>query len=189
MEVPKWGQISGESTTILLAAGDNDVLSTIREQKHLLHHRSHCRYRHRPQSAPPVLAQVLPGAYGYKICLNSSPARRSVSSSNENKISRAWQERASQNRYAVINRGICSRHVVWGPCEHVVCAALQKRLPVAMYHASAFRSRACHRSHVCVFVWAWLNVGELPRFDNQLQHLAALSLHLVDLARDELLEF
>jgi hypothetical protein len=98
-------------------------------------------------------------------------------------------ERASQNRYAVINREICSRHVVWGPYEHVVCAASQKRLPVAMYHASAFRSRACHRSHVCVFVLAWLNVGELPRFDNQLQHLAALSLHLVDLARAELLEF
>jgi hypothetical protein len=34
--------------TILLAAGDGDVLSTIREQKHLLHHRSHCCYRHRP---------------------------------------------------------------------------------------------------------------------------------------------
>lgn len=29
----------------------------------------------------------------------------------------------------------------------------------------------------------------MPRFDNQLQHLAALSLHLVDLVRDELLEF
>jgi hypothetical protein len=40
-----------------------------------------------------------------------------------------------------------------------------------------------------VFVWARLNVGQLPRFDNQLQHLPALSLHLVDLARDELLEF
>jgi hypothetical protein len=41
----------------LLAAGDSDVLSTIREQKHLLHHWSHCRYRRRSQSAPPVLAQ------------------------------------------------------------------------------------------------------------------------------------
>src|SRR4029453_19420359 len=41
----------------LLAAGGSDVLSTIREQKHLLHHRSHCRYHHRPQSARPVLAQ------------------------------------------------------------------------------------------------------------------------------------
>jgi hypothetical protein len=40
-----------------------------------------------------------------------------------------------------------------------------------------------------VFAWAWLNVGQLPEFDNQLQHLAALSLHSVDLARDELLEF
>ena len=48
------------SATILLAAGDGDVLSTIGEQKHLLHHRSHCRYRHRPQSAPRVLAQGLP---------------------------------------------------------------------------------------------------------------------------------
>jgi hypothetical protein len=45
------------SATILLAAGDGDVLSTIREQKHLLRHRSDCRYRHRPQSAPRVLAQ------------------------------------------------------------------------------------------------------------------------------------
>jgi hypothetical protein len=58
-----------------------------------------------------------------------------------------------------------------------------------MYHASAFRSRDRHRSHVCVFAWPSLNVGELPRFDNQLQHLAVLSLYLVDLARDELLEF
>jgi hypothetical protein len=33
------------------------VLSTAREQKHLLHHRSYCRYRDRPQSAPRVLAQ------------------------------------------------------------------------------------------------------------------------------------
>jgi len=30
-------------------------LFTIREQKYLLHHRSHCRYRRRPQSAPRVL--------------------------------------------------------------------------------------------------------------------------------------
>jgi hypothetical protein len=58
-----------------------------------------------------------------------------------------------------------------------------------MYHASAFRPKACHRSHVWVFVWPWLNVGELPRFDNQSQHLATLPLRLVDLARDELLEF
>jgi hypothetical protein len=43
--------------TELLAVGDSDVLSTIREQKHFLHHRSHCRYRRHPQSAPPVLAQ------------------------------------------------------------------------------------------------------------------------------------
>jgi hypothetical protein len=48
------------SATILLAAGDGNVLSTIREQKHLLHHRSHCCYRHRPQSAPRVLTQGLP---------------------------------------------------------------------------------------------------------------------------------
>ena len=40
-----------------------------------------------------------------------------------------------------------------------------------------------------MFAWPWLNVGELPRLYNQLQHLAALSLHLVDLACDELLEF
>ena len=122
-------------------------------------------------------------------CITRGARVRERGSERINKISRAWQERASQNRYAVINRGICSRHVVWGPCEHVVCAASQKRLPVAMYHASAFRSRAFHRSHVCVFVWAWLNVGELRDLTNQLQHLAALSLHLVDLARDELLEF
>jgi hypothetical protein len=40
----------------LLAAQDSDVLSTIREPKHLLHHRSHCRYHHRPQGASRVLA-------------------------------------------------------------------------------------------------------------------------------------
>ena len=51
-----------------------------------------------------------------------------------------------------------------------------------MCHASAFQSRDCHQSHVCV-VCACLNVGELPRFDNQPQHLAALFLHLVDLVR------
>jgi len=44
-------------TFILLVAGDRDVLSTIREQKYLLHHRSHCRYRHRPQITASVLAQ------------------------------------------------------------------------------------------------------------------------------------
>ena len=43
--------------TILLAAGDSDVLSTTREQKHLLHHRSYCRCRDRPQSIRAVLAQ------------------------------------------------------------------------------------------------------------------------------------
>jgi hypothetical protein len=42
--------------TELLAAGNSGVLSTIREQN-LLHHRSHCRYHHHPQSAPPILAQ------------------------------------------------------------------------------------------------------------------------------------
>jgi hypothetical protein len=165
------------------------VLSTTCEQKHLLHYRSHCRHRHRPQSAPLVLARGLHGEYGYKICLNSSPARWSFSSSNENKISCDGRERASQNRYAVISREICSRHVARGPYAHVVCAASRKRLPVAMYHASAFRSRVCHRNHVCVFVWTWLNLGELPRFDNQMQHLAALSLYLVDLAHEELLKF
>ena len=39
------------------SAGTRDVLCTIREQKHLLHHRSRCRYRYRPQSAAPVLVQ------------------------------------------------------------------------------------------------------------------------------------
>jgi hypothetical protein len=51
------GRPQSHATIILLAAGDRDVLPTIREQKHLLHHRSGCRYRHRPQSAPRVLAQ------------------------------------------------------------------------------------------------------------------------------------
>jgi len=40
----------------LPGAQDSDVLSTIREPKHLLHHRSHCRYLHRPQGASRVLA-------------------------------------------------------------------------------------------------------------------------------------
>ena len=44
----------------------------------------------------------------------------------------------------LVIREICSRHVARGPCEHVVCVVSQKRLPVAMCHASAFRSRACH---------------------------------------------
>jgi hypothetical protein len=52
-----WRKTKITPATILLAAGGSDVLSTIREQKHLLHHRSHCRYHHRPQSARPVLAQ------------------------------------------------------------------------------------------------------------------------------------
>jgi len=52
-----WGKTEITPVTILLAAGGSDVLSTIREQKHLLHHRSHCRYHHRPQSAPRVLTQ------------------------------------------------------------------------------------------------------------------------------------
>jgi hypothetical protein len=51
------GPRKSHATIILLAAEDSDVLSTSREQKHLLHHRSHCRYRHRPQSARRVLAQ------------------------------------------------------------------------------------------------------------------------------------
>jgi len=125
----------------------------------------------------------------YEMPSSSSPARWGVSSSNEHKISADWQERAPQNRQAVINREICLRPVARGPYAHVVCAASRKRLPVAMYHASAFRSRVCHRNHVCVFVWTWLNLGELPRFDNQMPHLAALSLYLVDLARDELIQF
>jgi hypothetical protein len=50
------GRRKSHAATILLAAGGSDVLCTIREQKHLLHHRSHCRYHHRPQSARPVLA-------------------------------------------------------------------------------------------------------------------------------------
>src|SRR4029453_18093190 len=54
------GGPQSHATIILLAAGDSDVLPTIHEQKHLLHHRSHCCYRHRPQSAPRVLAQGLP---------------------------------------------------------------------------------------------------------------------------------
>jgi len=45
----------------IVAAGHSDVLPRIRGQKrHSLRHRSHCRYRHRPQSAPRVLAQGLP---------------------------------------------------------------------------------------------------------------------------------
>jgi hypothetical protein len=55
---------SKHSATILLATGDGDVLSTIREQKHLLHHRSHCRYRHRPQSTRRVLAPGLDIVHG-----------------------------------------------------------------------------------------------------------------------------
>jgi hypothetical protein len=52
------GGRKSHATNILLAAADSDVLLTIREQKHLLHHRSYCRYRHRPQIAPRVLAKA-----------------------------------------------------------------------------------------------------------------------------------
>ena len=69
------------------------------------------------------------------------------------------RQRVSQNSYAVIIREICSQLVGQGRCEHVVCAASQKRLASAMYHVSAFRPRACHRSHVCVCVWAWLQLA------------------------------
>jgi hypothetical protein len=40
------------------------ALFTIREQKYLLHHRSHCRYRRRPQSASRVLASRLDALLG-----------------------------------------------------------------------------------------------------------------------------
>jgi hypothetical protein len=43
--------------TELLAARDSDVLFTVREQKHLLHHRGRCHYHRRPQSAARFLAQ------------------------------------------------------------------------------------------------------------------------------------
>src|SRR5256885_16363548 len=60
--------------TILLATGDSYVLCTIREQKHLLHHRSHRRYHHSPQSARPVLAQHSPDA---RLMDSSDVCRRS----------------------------------------------------------------------------------------------------------------
>ena len=60
--------------TILLAGGDSDVLCTNREQKHLLHHRSHRRYHHSPQSARPVLAQHSPDA---RLMDSSDVCRRS----------------------------------------------------------------------------------------------------------------
>ena len=56
----------------LLAGGDSDVLCTNREQKHLLHHRSHCRCHHRPQSARPVLAQQWRYFPGHAFSLISS---------------------------------------------------------------------------------------------------------------------
>jgi hypothetical protein len=74
----------------------------------------------------------------------------------------------------MIIREICSRHVVSGPCEHLFALLRRSVFQSPCYHASSFRSRACHRSHVCVFAWPWLNVGELPRFYNQLQHLVVV---------------
>ena len=66
---------------------------------------------------------------------------------------------------AVIIREICSRPVVQETCEHVVCAVSQKRLPVAIYHAAAFRSRNCDRSHACAFVSTCLKIDFAKRLD------------------------
>jgi hypothetical protein len=54
LPITRW---KSHATKILLVVRDRDVLSTIREQKYLLHHRSHCRYRYRSQSPRRVLAQ------------------------------------------------------------------------------------------------------------------------------------
>ena len=58
------GTNSTESLTIFARHRGGNPLFTIREQKYLLHHRSHCRYHRRPKSAQRVLASMLDILFG-----------------------------------------------------------------------------------------------------------------------------
>jgi hypothetical protein len=64
---------------------------------------------------------------------------------------------------AVIIREICSQPVGQGPCELVVCVVSEKYFPIAAFRA--FESGDCHRSHACVFVWAYLNIDFAKRLN------------------------
>ena len=55
---------------------------------------------------------------------------------------------------AVIIREICPQPVGQGHSELVVSVASEKHFSIAAY--PAFESSDCHRSHVCVYVWAYL---------------------------------
>jgi hypothetical protein len=63
----------------------------------------------------------------------------------------------------VIIREICPQPVGQGRCELVFYVALEKHFPVAEY--PALESSDCHRSHVCVFVWACLKIDFAKRLD------------------------
>ena len=64
---------------------------------------------------------------------------------------------------AVIIREICPQPVGQGRCELVVCVASEKNFSIATY--PALESSDCHRSHVCVFVWACLKIEFAKRLD------------------------
>jgi len=63
----------------------------------------------------------------------------------------------------VIIREICSQPVGQGHCELVVCAASEKNFSIAAW--PALESSDCHRSHACVFVWAYLKIDFALRLD------------------------
>ena len=64
---------------------------------------------------------------------------------------------------AMIIREICSQPVGQGRCELVVYVASEKQFPIATY--LALESSDCHRSHACVFVWAYLKIDFAKRLE------------------------
>ena len=64
---------------------------------------------------------------------------------------------------AMIIREICSQPVGQGRCELVVYVVSEKQFPIAAYRA--LESSDCHRSHACVFVWAYLKIDFAKRLD------------------------
>src|ERR1700757_1587158 len=63
----------------------------------------------------------------------------------------------------MIIREICSQPVGQGRCELVVCVASKKDFSIAAY--PALESSDCHRSHACVFGWAYLKIDFAKRLD------------------------
>ena len=76
------------------------------------------------------------------------------------------REHALESRHfhcAVIIREICPQPVGQGHCELVVCVASEKHFSIAA--CPALESSDCHRSHACVFVWAYLKIDFALRLD------------------------